>query len=137
MTLKSISRDKLSKLVSAALDARNRAYAPYSNFRVGAALLTSSGDVIIGCNVENASYGATICAERNAIFSAIAAGHTRFEALCVAGDTGEAVVPCGICRQVMTEFNDGLVVICSNKEGKIKRYCVEELLPYKFELKNG
>ena len=135
MNIKTISQEKITNLVSAALEARNRAYAPYSNFRVGAALLKSSGDIVTGCNVENASYGATICAERNAIFSAIADGHTSFEAICIAGDVDEVIVPCGICRQVMVEFEYDLIVICCNKDGKIKLYTASELLPYKFKLK--
>lgn len=91
-------------LISAAQRALTHAYAPYSKFRVGAALLTQSGRVVTGCNVENASYGLSICAERNAVFAAVALGETRFHALCIATETETPVAPCGACRQVLHEF---------------------------------
>lgn len=121
---------------AAALVARGRAYAPYSDYRVGAALLTSGGAVVTGCNVENATYGAACCAERTAVFLAVAQGHTSFRAIAVATGGAEAGTPCGICRQVMAEFSDGaLEVLCFTEEGAEARYTLTELLPHAFRLK--
>ena len=92
------------KLLAAALAARENAYAPYSKFKVGAAVETADGHIFTGCNVENASYGLTCCAERNAVFAAIGSGARSFKALCVVADTEEPVAPCGACRQVLAEF---------------------------------
>jgi len=123
-------------LKAAALGARGRAYAPYSNYKVGAALLTASGAVVTGCNVENATYGAACCAERTAVFTAVAAGHTSFRAVAVATGGAEAGTPCGICRQVLAEFSDGaLEVLCITDEGAEARYTLAELLPHAFRLK--
>jgi cytidine deaminase len=110
----------VSELVAAARAARDRAYAPYSGFRVGAALLTEQGDVVTGANVENASYGLSICAERAAVVAAIAAGYRRFEAIAIAGTGAQPVTPCGACRQVLREFPRGvdLAVLCAGEEGE-------------------
>lgn len=125
-----------TSLKAAALAARGRAYAPYSDYKVGAALLTSGGAVVTGCNVENATYGAACCAERTAVFSAVAAGHKAFRAIAVATGGAEAGTPCGICRQVMAEFSDGaLEVVCFTDEGAEARYTLAELLPHAFRLK--
>ena len=99
-----------SALVPAAMAARQHAHAPYSNFRVGAAVATLDGRVFTGCNVENLSYGLTICAERNAVFAAVAAGVREFDAIAIVADTREPVSPCGACRQVLAEFGDFKVV---------------------------
>ena len=123
-------------LKAAALDAQARAYVPYSEYRVGAALLTADGTVVTGCNVENASFGATCCAERTAVFSAVAAGHRDFRAIAVATHGADAGTPCGICRQVLAEFSpDGaLEVVCFTPEGVEARYMLAELLPHAFKL---
>lgn len=124
-------------LKAAALDMRQRAYVPYSDYRVGAALLAADGTVFCGCNVENATYGATCCAERTAVFSAVAAGHTSFRAIAVATAGPEAGTPCGICRQVLAEFSgDGaLEVVCFTPDGAAAHYILAELLPHAFRLR--
>ena len=121
------------ELLNAALSARERAYAPYSKFLVGAAVLAKSGKIYTGCNIENASYGLTVCAERNALFSAIGAGEREFIALCVVGDTEAPISPCGACRQVMAEFKVPCIIL-ANLKGDVKEYTLEELLPYGFSL---
>lgn len=119
------------ELMKIARKARQNAYAPYSHFAVGAALLTESDKVYTGCNIENASYGLTCCAERNAIFAAVCAGERRFKMLAVAADSLEPVAPCGACRQVIAEFGIPLVVMGNLKE-TTKTMTAEELLPYGF-----
>lgn len=119
------------ELMKMAIEARQNAYAPYSHFAVGAALLAESGKVYTGCNIENASYGLTCCAERNAIFAAVGAGERRFKMLAVAADGPEPVAPCGACRQVIAEFGIPLVVMGNLKEAT-KTMTSEELLPYGF-----
>ena len=121
------------ELLNAALSARERAYAPYSKFLVGAAVLAKSSKIYTGCNIENASYGLTVCAERNALFSAVGAGEREFTALCVVGDTEAPISPCGACRQVMAEFKVPRVIL-ANLKGDVKEYTLEELLPYGFSL---
>ena len=121
------------ELLEAALAARERAYAPYSKFLVGAAVRAESGKIYTGCNIENASYGLTVCAERNALFNAVGAGERKFNALCVVGDTEEPISPCGACRQVMAEFKVPCIIL-ANLKGDVKEYTLEELLPYGFTL---
>ena len=121
------------ELLEAALAARERAYAPYSKFLVGAAVRAESGKIYTGCNVENASYGLTVCAERNALFNAVGAGERKFNALCVVGDTEEPISPCGACRQVMAEFKVPYIIL-ANLKGDVKEYTLEELLPLSFNL---
>src|ERR1041384_1824474 len=104
-------------LVAAATQARENAYSPYSRFRVGAALLTRSGKIFTGCNVENISLGLTICAERNAVGAAIASGEKDFLAIAIVADFDEPVLPCGACRQVLAEFNPKIEIITSTIEG--------------------
>lgn len=125
------------ELIKNAVKARENSYAPYSKYKVGAALLTKSGKVYLGCNVENASYTPTICAERNAFFKAISEGEREFEMIAiVGGKEGEELspncTPCGVCRQVMTEFcSKDFLVILGTPE-KYKAYRLEELMPYSF-----
>jgi cytidine deaminase len=125
------------RVIQAAIAARERAYAPYSKFLVGAALLTPEGEIFTGCNVENASYGLTICAERAAVFTAIAAGRRNFAFLAIA--TTGAAAPCGACRQVLTEFAPELpiVLIDVDRVGAIVEVQMQDLLPGAFRLTPG
>ncbi len=117
-----------------ALAARKRAYVPYSKFQVGAALLTEDGTIITGCNVENASYSLCNCAERTALFRAIAEGHKHFRSMTVVADTPQAVSPCGACRQVMAELCPAdMPVTLYNLQGSKKLVTVADLLPFAFE----
>jgi cytidine deaminase len=127
------SKDTADQLVKKALEARNNAYAPYSGYRVGAALLAKSGKVYTGVNVENVAYGLTNCAERTAIFNAVTAGEREFLAVAVANDGGEPGFPCGSCRQVLYEFcSPDIDIITSNQKGEFSVYTLEELLPHAF-----
>lgn len=118
-------------LLAAAIAARRGAYAPYSNFAVGAALLGRDGRVWIGANIENASYGLSMCAERNAIFNAVANGARAFEAIAVAGPDGVTTLPCGACRQVLWEFAQQLRIIYADR-GAVKAITIQQLLPEAF-----
>ena len=122
---------EIQKLMDCAIKARENAYSPYSHFAVGAALLCEDGTLFEGCNIENASYGLTNCAERTAIFKAVSEGHTKFKALAVVADTEGPCAPCGACRQVMAEFKIPLIIM-GNLMGNIKIVTIEELLPFSF-----
>ncbi|HEV7868450.1 MAG TPA: cytidine deaminase [Chthoniobacteraceae bacterium] len=124
-----MTSEHLMQLIERAKDARERAYAPYSRFAVGAALLTTSNEVFCGCNVENLSFGLTSCAERNAVFAAVQAGQRRFTAVAVVADSKAPVTPCGACRQVLAEFGLDLVVISVNLQGATYQTSIAELLP--------
>ena len=115
-----------------AFAAMERAYAPYSNFRVGAALLSSDGSITEGCNVENAAYPAGICAERSAVSAAVARGNRAFETLLIATEAEEPTPPCGMCRQVLEEFSPRLTVVSATRDGREARWSLEELLPKAF-----
>lgn len=117
------------ELIDAAVAVRARAYAPYSNFLVGAALLTQGGEVFSGCNVENLSYGLTLCAERVALSSAVAQGHHSFRKIAIVADTTHPVSPCGACRQVLAEFAPDLEIVLANLKGDVERFTLEELFP--------
>ena len=124
-----MTREEVKAAAIAMLD---RAYVPYSRFPVGAALECADGTVYTGCNVENASYPAGLCAERNAIFHAVAEGHTDFVRIVVAGRSEDFCVPCGICRQVMREFAPNLEIVCLNGAGEEQSFTLPELLPHSF-----
>jgi cytidine deaminase len=124
-----------TKLIDAATEARRRAYAPYSDFQVGAAVEAENGDIYIGCNVESASYGLTVCAERVAIWKGISCGEKRFTRIAVVVDTEELTPPCGVCRQIIWEFCGDVPVILSNLEGKTETIQMSDLLPRAFDSK--
>ena len=119
-------------LLDAAVAARARAYAPYSGFPVGAALRTADGTVQPGCNVENAAYPATICAERTALVAAVAAGHRDFDAIAVIGSGPGATPPCGTCRQVLLELAPDLRIIAAGTDGAVATFTLQQLLPEAF-----
>jgi cytidine deaminase len=123
-------------LISQAKISREMAYAPYSKFRVGAAVLSKSNKIFLGCNVENSSYGATICAERSAVTAAVTNGENSFKAIAIIASAGDYCFPCGICRQVLSEFSkDGeMDVIVCKPEGNFKCYKLKNLLPEAFLL---
>ena len=131
-----LSAEKAEALMAAAEEARKNAYAPYSGFAVGAALLFEDGRIITGCNVENASYSLSICAERNAMTTAVAMGLTRPTAAAVAGPDGVFCPPCGSCRQFLAEFNGAMPVVIKNARG-FRIIALDELLPSGFSLKDG
>ena len=118
----------MDKLIAEAKMAREKAYAPYSNFKVGAAVLTIDGKIFIGSNVENSSYGLSICAERAAIFNAVSSGYKKFTKIAVVTDSEPPASPCGACRQVIFEFGDDIEVIMANLKGDIKIMKIDELL---------
>lgn len=125
-------KKEYKKLISEAEKARKMAYTPYSKFKVGAAILSADGKIFTGCNIENASFGMSICAERVAIFKAISEGSTKFEAIAVVGDTDKPCSPCGACRQVISEFGEDIPLIMANLKGDIKIKKIGELLPEAF-----
>lgn len=133
-----IKKDTIKQLINEALNARNYAYAPYSQFMVGAALITEDDSVYTGCNVENASYGATNCAERTAIFKAVSEGERLIKAIAIVGGVKDGdmtyAYPCGVCRQVIREFSNpcDLVIIVAKNQDDYKTYSLEELLPESF-----
>lgn len=122
------------ELVELARRAMLKAYAPYSKYRVGAALLADDGRVFLGCNVENASYGLSLCAERNAVAQAVAAGYRRFAAIAVAADSDRRASPCGACRQVLAEFNPRMRVIMAGRSGPGAAAALDRLLPGHFKV---
>jgi cytidine deaminase len=124
---------KEKTLIEKAKKARLKAYAPYSNFKVGVALLTMSGNVYTGANVENSTFGLTVCAERVAVFKAVSRGEKKFLKMVVVTDKDPPVTPCGACRQVLSEFAKDLKIVCANLQGKVQRYSLKELLPEAFE----
>ena len=124
-------KQDVQQLIECAIEARQQSYSPYSNFAVGAALLCEDGTIYKGCNIENASYGLTNCAERTAIFKAISEGHRKFKALAVVADTEGPCSPCGACRQVMKEFKIPTIIM-ANLMGHMEIVSIEDLLPFSF-----
>ena len=124
-----------SELIEAAERVRELAYAPYSNFRVGAAVRTKSGKIFTGCNIESAAYSGTVCAERVAIWKAISEGEKEFENLAVVADTPELTPPCGVCRQIIWEFCGDVPVTFANLKGDVETVSMKELLPRAFDAK--
>ena len=123
----------VDRLIEAAKAARERAYAPYSKFAVGAALLASDGQIFLGCNIENVSYGLTICAERVALFKALSEGHGRFARIAIVADTESPTPPCGACRQLLWEYAGDIEVVLANMRRETGRHRLSELLPHPFE----
>ena len=129
-------KKEYKKWIKEAEKARKRAYTPYSKFKVGAAVLSVDGEIFTGCNIENASFGLAVCAERVAIFKAISEGSTKFEAVAVIGDTDKPCSPCGACRQVISEFGEDIPLIMANLKGDVKIKKIKELLPEAFGKKD-
>ena len=123
----------ITDLIQKAIEVKNRAYAPYSNFHVGAALLTKDGQVFQGCNIENISFSPTVCAERTAIFAAVVEGNFDFKAIVIASDDEEFSSPCGVCRQVLSEFvNQDFVIIQINSSLQSRKMKFSDFFPYPF-----
>ncbi len=132
-----MDKDAIEKLIEKAVEAKRRSYSPYSNFKVGAALLAKNGQVYTGCNIENAAYSPTNCAERTAFFKAVSEGVRDFEAIAIVGGEGEKLCPpCGVCLQVMAEFCDPqtFIVILASEKGGRSEHLLKELLPMAFGL---
>lgn len=128
-----MSKINEKELISIAMKYREKAYIPYSNFHVGAAVLCDDGKVYGGCNIENASFGATNCAERTAIFKAVSEGSTSIKAIAIVGDLKEYTFPCGICRQVIVEFaSEDIEIYCAKNENDYKKFTMNEILPGAF-----
>jgi cytidine deaminase len=123
----------LDSLIDAALRAREHAHAPFSKFKVGAALLDDGGQIFTGCNVENATYGLSVCAERVAVFKAISEGARKFRRIAVTADTGVLTPPCGACRQILWEFCGDIEVILTNLQGKTESLRLKDLFPRPFD----
>ena len=132
---KSVMKHSDKELIDAATAVRENSYAPFSEFRVGAAIETEDGEVIAGCNVESASYGLTVCAERVAIWKAISQGKRKIKHLAVVADTEELTPPCGVCRQIIWEFGGDIPVTLANLKGKTEVVQMSDLLPRAFDTK--
>ena len=130
------SRSSLTTMAALALDARKRAHAPYSRFKVGAALKTRTGEIVTGCNIENASYGLTLCAERVAVFKAVSEGMKRFDAVAVVADSKLLTPPCGPCRQILWEFCGDITVHMEDLRGRSRTLKLSELLPFPFDARH-
>ena len=129
-------KSRKEELIAVANASRRRAYAPYSRFRVGAAIEATSGRVYTGCNIENSSYGLTICAERTAIFKAISEGERNFRAIAIVADDSDFTPPCGACRQVLFDLAGNIDIIMTNAKGRIRVTKLKNLLPMAFDSKH-
>ncbi|RCK55671.1 Cytidine deaminase [Candida viswanathii] len=127
-----VTEEEFVKLKGSVIKAKSLAYCPYSKFRVGCTIITESGEFINGANVENASYGAGICAERTAIVKAVSEGQTQFKAIAISGDTKNPITPCGICRQFIREFAPDIPVFMFNEDGEFIKVYLHDLLPLSF-----
>jgi len=127
------TRAAIAAMVALAREARERAHAPYSGFRVGAALKTQAGEIVTGCNIENASFGLTLCAERVAVFKAVSEGLSGFQAIAVVADSRELTAPCGPCRQILWEFCGNIFVHMSSRDGRTRVARLSQLLPLPFD----
>ena len=125
-------KSEVKELYRQAKKVRKKAYVPYSNFKVGASILVNQNKIFTGCNIENASYGLTMCAERVAIFKAVSQGFKNIQILLLTADTKDLISPCGACRQVISEFGNNIDIYMSNLEGKIKKTNINKLLPESF-----
>jgi len=134
--MKAADPQGLRGLARLARQARRRAHAPFSRFKVGAALRTRTGEVVTGCNVENASYGLTLCAERVAVFKAVSEGIRGFEAIAVVADSRRLTAPCGPCRQILWEFCGDITVHMADLHGRTRTMRLSELLPFPFDRSN-
>lgn len=119
-------------LVEKAREGMKNSYSPYSNFKVGAAIVTSTGEVFTGCNIENSSFGVSNCAERTALFKAVSEGHKRFSKIAIISDSKDHTAPCGVCRQALSEFSLNIEVILANTNGDYIKKTLKELLPLAF-----
>jgi cytidine deaminase len=128
---------KTEELIGLALAAKEKAYSPYSRFRVGAALLSESGEIFVGCNVENSSYGLTVCAERVAILKAVSEGVHGFKALALASDAKTPIPPCGACLQVLSEFSRDLEIVSVSRSGERRSWNLKDLIPEAFHFKGN
>ena len=129
-----MSELELDKLIKSAINAKDKSYSPYSNFRVGAALLTDNNEIVQGCNIENISFTPTVCAERSAFFTSIISGERKFLAIAVASDDIMFTPPCGVCRQVMAEFvKSDFKIILVNKNSEYKIVSFQDIFPFPFE----
>lgn len=122
----------MDKLVKAAMEARKKAYAPYSKFKVGAAVETAGGRIFTGCNLENSSFGLTVCAERNAIAKAVSEGYRKFRRIAIVTSASNLTSPCGACRQVLFEFSPGISIILADTKGRTRETDLARLLPDAF-----
>ncbi|HEX3033500.1 MAG TPA: cytidine deaminase [Bacillota bacterium] len=134
MAKQELTGETIRELIGQAVKARSKAYAPYSKFQVGAALLTTEGEIVTGCNVENSAYSLANCAERTAIFTAVSRGITDFSAIAVVGSAEEFCSPCGACRQIMVEFAPEMQVYMAKPDGTYQVITAAELLPGYFKL---
>jgi len=123
---------KYKNLIDKAAEAKQTSHSPYSKFRVGSALITKDEKIYLGCNVENSTYGLTICAERNAIFKAMSEGERKFKAIAIASDSENFISPCGACRQIIYDHCGEIDIICTNIKGEYKIFKTSELLPFAF-----